>query len=373
MQVYLVGGAVRDALLGLAVDEKDWVVVGSSAEELLQLGYSQVGKDFPVFLHPKSHEEYALARTERKTGPGHKGFSVDANVYVSLEEDLLRRDLSINAMAQDEHGALVDPYGGFDDLQARVLRHVSVAFAEDPLRVLRTARFYARFAGLGFSIAQKTQKLLREMCASGTLKQVSAERVWQELHKTLARPGAEKFFSVLQSCAGMQDWFSELGSIDTAKLGLVWNRIDADFSKMPDNASGADTLQWQKYAALGWFLLPDQSRSLSTRLKVPKKFQRGVMHLAEYGVLLSSWQTVSDEDLLEVVSSMGALRQSSDFEALLKVIGICGESDPDKLVQLCRALSRIGVADIQQIKKMSGTRLGEAIQRARLEYIHSHR
>ena len=178
MKAYVVGGAVRDELLGLPVADRDWVVVGATVEDMIRLGYRPVGKDFPVFLHPRTQEEYALARTERKSGRGYKGFTVHAAPEVTLEEDLRRRDLSINAMARDEHGALIDPFGGARDLKAGVLRHVSEAFAEDPLRILRVARFAARY---GYRVADETSALMRRMVEAGEVEELVAERVWQEL------------------------------------------------------------------------------------------------------------------------------------------------------------------------------------------------
>jgi tRNA nucleotidyltransferase (CCA-adding enzyme) len=177
MQAYVVGGAVRDELLGLTVKDRDWVVVGATPQEMLARGFQQVGRDFPVFLHPQSHEEYALARTERKTAPGYTGFVVHAAPEVSLEDDLMRRDLTINAIAKDENGALIDPHGGRADLVARVMRHVSPAFAEDPVRILRVARFAARFAD--FSIAPETMELMCNMVAAGEVDALVPERVWQ--------------------------------------------------------------------------------------------------------------------------------------------------------------------------------------------------
>ncbi|MEC7605588.1 MAG: multifunctional CCA tRNA nucleotidyl transferase/2'3'-cyclic phosphodiesterase/2'nucleotidase/phosphatase, partial [Pseudomonadota bacterium] len=185
MQTYLVGGAVRDKLLGLETKDRDWVVVGAAPQEMLDLGYQQVGQDFPVFLDPESHDEYALARTERKTGPGYKGFAINSSPEVTLEEDLLRRDLTINAIAMDENGSLIDPFGGQLDIEDRVLRHVSGAFVEDPLRVLRVARFAARFAHLGFRIANETRDLMRKICHSGELDHLVPERIWKELELAL--------------------------------------------------------------------------------------------------------------------------------------------------------------------------------------------
>ena len=204
MQIYLVGGAVRDSLLDIPVVDHDWVVVGATPAELLALGYQQVGKDFPVFLNPDSHEEYALARTERKSGQGYTGFTCYAAPDVTLEEDLLRRDLTINAIARSAEGELIDPYGGVADLQARVLRHVSDAFGEDPLRVLRVARFAARFAHLGFHIADETLALMRQMAHGGELAALTAERVWKGNRKGAAKPEPAGLFSGVARlrCAG---------------------------------------------------------------------------------------------------------------------------------------------------------------------------
>src|SRR5690606_33907082 len=210
VQIYLVGGAVRDQLLGKPVTDRDYVVVGADANTMLALGYQSVGKDFPVFLHPRTHEEYALARTERKSGKGYQGFEFQAHADVTLEEDLRRRDLTINAMAQADEGAIIDPYGGQQDLSNRYLRHVSNAFKEDPLRVLRVARFAARFADDGFSVASETIDLMRSMCAQNMLAELSAERVWIELEKALQWPRAAVFFDVLTECNGLQPWFEEL-------------------------------------------------------------------------------------------------------------------------------------------------------------------
>ncbi|MDW3096068.1 MAG: multifunctional CCA tRNA nucleotidyl transferase/2'3'-cyclic phosphodiesterase/2'nucleotidase/phosphatase [Gammaproteobacteria bacterium] len=197
MQKYLVGGAVRDRLLSLPVHERDWVVVGSTPEEMIGLGFRQVGKDFPVFLHPESSEEYALARTERKSGTGHKGFKVFSSPDIPLEKDLLRRDLTINAIAEDEYGNLIDPYGGQEDIKNRILRHVSPAFIEDPLRVLRVARFAARFWQLGFTIDAKTLDLMSAISHSNELQQLSKERIWQETKRALETIHPEIYFLIL--------------------------------------------------------------------------------------------------------------------------------------------------------------------------------
>lgn len=210
MRIYQVGGAVRDELLGMPVKERDWVVVGGTPGELAALGYKPVGKDFPVFIHPQSGEEYALARTERKTGPGYRGFAFNAAPGVTLEEDLRRRDLTVNAIARDENGALVDPCGGRRDLEKKILRHVSPAFVEDPLRVLRAARFGARF---GFSIAAETQALLREIVAAGELETLAPERVWAETEKALGTPRPRRYFEILRDCAALARLFPEVDQL----------------------------------------------------------------------------------------------------------------------------------------------------------------
>ena len=218
MNTYLVGGAVRDALLGLAPGDRDYVVVGSTPEAMLAAGFKPVGRDFPVFLHPATGEEYALARTERKSGRGYRGFVVDADPSVTLEDDLLRRDFTINAIARsvDEDGRagpLVDPYGGARDLQARVLRHVGPAFVEDPLRVLRAARFMARLAPLGFSVAPETRALMRAMAESGELADLVPERVWQELRRALASAMPSAFLRTLRDCGALAAVLPEVDAL----------------------------------------------------------------------------------------------------------------------------------------------------------------
>jgi tRNA nucleotidyltransferase (CCA-adding enzyme) len=223
MQIYLVGGAVRDALLGLPVRERDWVVVGAQPDELAGAGYRLVGRDFPVFLHPTTREEYALARTERKTGPGYRGFETRFSPDVTLEDDLRRRDLTINAMARDSDGTLVDPYGGQRDLAARVLRHVSEAFAEDPVRILRIARFAARFAPLGFRVAPETLTLMRAMVAAGEASALVPERVWQETAKALAEPAPQAFLAVLRESGALAVVFPELDRLYGVPQPARWH------------------------------------------------------------------------------------------------------------------------------------------------------
>lgn len=213
MQIYLVGGAVRDQLLHLPVKDRDWLVVGATPEQLIEQGYHQVGKDFPVFLDPKTKEEYALARTERKSGQGYTGFICDFSPDITLEQDLLRRDLTINAIAQDEKGKLYDPYNGIKDLENRILRHISPAFAEDPLRVLRVARFAARFAHLGFKIAPETLKLMRQLTKQGEISHLTAERVWLETEKALNEKNPEVYFEILRNVGALNVLMPELDTL----------------------------------------------------------------------------------------------------------------------------------------------------------------
>ena len=210
MKTYLVGGAVRDEILGYPFKEKDWVVVGATVDDMIGLGYQQVGKDFPVFLHPKTKEEHALARTERKTAAGYKGFEVHASPDVTLEEDLIRRDLTINAIAKDNDGEFIDPFNGIDDINNRILRHVSDAFAEDPVRILRIARFMARYAHLGFSIADETMSLMKNMVTAGEVDALVPERVWQEMEKALSERSPTSFIETLRTCGALKRIMPEL-------------------------------------------------------------------------------------------------------------------------------------------------------------------
>ncbi|MET0655846.1 MAG: multifunctional CCA tRNA nucleotidyl transferase/2'3'-cyclic phosphodiesterase/2'nucleotidase/phosphatase, partial [Pseudoxanthomonas sp.] len=213
MKIYLVGGAVRDRLLGLEPGDRDHVVVGTTPEQMLAQGFKPVGRDFPVFLHPRTGEEYALARTERKSGRGYRGFVVDTDPSVTLEEDLSRRDFTVNAIAQDEAGQLIDPLGGVRDLEARVLRHAGAAFAEDPLRVLRAARFMARFASLGFNIAPETMALMREMASTGELAELVPERMWQELSRALRSRTPSAFLRTLRECGALAEVLPEIDAL----------------------------------------------------------------------------------------------------------------------------------------------------------------
>src|SRR6201994_341922 len=240
MEVYLVGGAVRDKLLGLPVRERDWVVVGAHPEDLEKQGYLSVGKEFPVFLHPETKEEYALARLERKVAPGYRGFTTQFSPDVTLEDDLKRRDLTINAIAEKQNGELVDPYGGQRDLQARVLRHVSEAFVEDPVRILRLARFASRFANLGFTVAPETLELMKHMVSSGEVDALVAERVWQETERALGEARPDTFFQTLRDCGALKVIFPEIDALYGVPQPPKWH---------PEVDTGIHVMLAVRYAA----------------------------------------------------------------------------------------------------------------------------
>jgi len=290
VKVYVVGGAVRDELLGLPVHDRDFVVVGATPEEMTAAGYKPVGKDFPVFLHPRTHEEYALARTERKSGRGYKGFTVYAAPDVTLEQDLARRDLTINAIAKADHGALIDPFNGKKDLQDKVLRHVSEAFQEDPVRILRVARFAARF---GFRIADETMALMKSMVASGEADHLVPERVWQEFAKVLMEPQPALMFEALEHCGLRQKLLPELTSL-------------------PKNFSGPLPV---RFAVLCWPLAEAQILALCERLKVPNEERELAVLASRTQKFLSA--TKADE-LLNILKRADAFRRPERFALLLQ-------------------------------------------------------
>jgi len=339
MKTYLVGGAVRDKLLDIEPKEHDWVVIGSSPAEMLKLGYKQVGKDFPVFLHPETKEEYALARTERKTGPGYAGFSFHAAPNVTLEEDLLRRDLTINAIAMDDDGTLIDPFDGQQDIADGLLRHVSPAFAEDPVRILRIARFAARFARFGFKVAHSTNSLMRKMVANGEVDALVAERVWKELDTALAEDHPQAFFKVLRGCGALEKLFPEIDAlygvpqpehhhpeIDT---GVHVMMVLEQAAKLSDNPL-------VRFAALthdlGKGTTPETEwprhigheqrgikivEQLCDRLKVPNNFRALAKLTAEYHTHCHRAEELKASTMLKVIEACDAFRKPEQFENFL--------------------------------------------------------
>ena len=355
MEIFLVGGAVRDVLLGVPVRERDWVVVGSTPTEMLRLGYRQVGRDFPVFLHPQTQEEYALARTERKVAAGHTGFVCHAGPDVTLEDDLRRRDLTINAIAQAPSGELIDPYAGAADLAARRLRHVSAAFVEDPLRVFRVARFAAQLGAFEFRVVPQTQALLGDMCRRGLLAELAPERVWQELRKAIGcvTPGA--FFDVLHQCGGLEHWFTEL-----AALPRVTEFFETRAAQLPEPL--------QRYGALGWLLSADSIGALSQRLKAPNDYHRACIDVARHGRILLGWHSVDARVLLDSLKATGALRQPDWFALVVAVVAACASVDLLALQQLAHDLAAVASEPLRQLGH-EGRALGVALDDARMELI----
>lgn len=344
MEIYLVGGAVRDALLGRPVLERDWVVVGATVDDMLALGYRQVGRDFPVFLHPETSEEYALARTERKTGPGHQGFEVHADPSVTLEEDLLRRDLTVNAMARSAEGELVDPLGGQKDLAARVLRHVSDAFSEDPLRVFRVARFTAVLAG--FTVADETCALIRSMAQAGALAELSAERVWAELVKALAGEMPERFLQELRSSGAIEPWFVEFGETDGCSPGAL--------------EAGA-----QRYAAYVSGLNSTAVESLSVRLKAPRAHARLASWVIRYRTVWEDWRSADAAELYQALSESRAFKPQGELEGALAVAAQLGGQALDDLTTAVSGVNAdVRVEDLRAAGH-EGAALGRALDEAR--------
>lgn len=338
MRIYLVGGAVRDQLLGLPVSDRDWVVVGSTAKAMLAAGFQPVGKDFPVFLHPQTHEEYALARTERKIAAGYVGFQCYAAAEVTLEQDLQRRDLTINAMAQDENGGIIDPYGGEADLRAGILRHVSAAFSEDPVRILRTARFAARY---GFQVAAETLALMRLMVEDGEVNALVAERVWQELAKGLMEARPQQMFQVLRDCGALAALLPEVDALFGVPQRAEFHpEIDAGVHTMMTLAYAAAhhyTLA-ERYAALlhdlgkaktPADLLPRHHghdhagiapvRAVNQRWRVPRHCAELALLVCEYHTRIHAVAQLRPQTVLSILKQTDALRRPERFAALLRV------------------------------------------------------
>jgi tRNA nucleotidyltransferase (CCA-adding enzyme) len=403
MKVYEVGGAVRDALLGLPVKERDWVVVGATPDELTAQGYRRVGKDFPVFLHPQTGEEYALARTERKTGPGYKGFEFDTATSVTLEQDLERRDLTINAIARTASGELIDPWQGRADLAARVLRHVSPAFREDPLRVLRVARFAARFAPLGFTVAPETLELMKEIVAAGEIEALTPERVWQETVKGLGTERPDVYFEVLRSCGALERAFPEIDAlfgvpqperwhpeIDTGVHTLMALRIAAQLSASETVRFAVLTHDLGK-AATPAELMPrhhgHEQRSeelvakLCERLPVPNRFRDLALLAARYHGAVHRAAELKPRTMLEIITAADGFRQPQRFEELLLAceadargrLGLEQRDYPqaERLRTAWRAARGVDAAAVRAKHGVDGAALGEAIRRERLAAIEA--
>ncbi|WP_459207509.1 multifunctional CCA addition/repair protein [Pseudomonas sp. MLB6B] len=397
MQIYKVGGAVRDRLLGLAVSDVDWVVVGATVEQMHEQGYRPVGADFPVFLHPKTNEEYALARTERKSGRGYGGFTFHASPEVTLEQDLIRRDLTINAMAEDPQGNLYDPYHGQRDLQAKLLRHVSPAFAEDPLRVLRVARFAARYAPLGFRVAEETLELMRQISESGELQALTAERSWKEIERALMEAQPQVFIQVLRDCGALAQLVPEVDAL----FG-----VPQPEAHHPEIDSGVHTLAVLQQAALHdqplnvrWACLlhdlgkgttPQEQwprhiahehrgvkliKAVNQRFKAPKECQELALLVGEYHTHGHRALELRPDTLLELLQKFDVCRRPQRFEDFIAAcemdargrLGLENRSYPQ--AEYLREAAKVArAASAQHLigQGLAGKALGDAIKRERL-------
>jgi len=400
VEIYLVGGAVRDQLLHLPVKERDWVVLGETPDSMIKRGFRPVGKDVPVFLHPESHEEYALARTERKTGPGYRGFAVHADPDVSLEQDLQRRDLTINAIAMTPEGRIVDPYGGRQDLQQRILRHISPAFAEDPVRILRVARFVARYRHLGFTLHEDTRRLMRQMVAAGEVDHLVAERVWAELLKALTEPSPSAFFFTLKECDALAPIFPEINCLFGVPQPEKYHpEVDTGIHCLLclDQAARLTPNPSVRFAALvhdlGKGLTPKdiwphhhqhETRGLPVlermcaRLRVPNSFKSLAMQVMRYHTHCHKAFELRTSTLTDTLSDLGAFKIPNRLNEFLMACeadarGRTGlENRPypqaDFFQGAARAGSSVGIRDVAN-KNLSGAQIGEAIRRLRIEAI----
>ena len=404
MDTYLVGGAIRDRMLGIADSDRDYVVTGATPEQMQALGYQPVGKHFPVFLHPESKAEYALARTERKQGRGHQGFVFHTGADVTIEDDLLRRDLTVNAMAETADGKLIDPCNGRQDLENRLLRHVSPAFAEDPLRVLRVARFAAKLAPFGFTLADETLQLMRQISSSGELQTLSAERIWQELHKSLLTPAPQRFIEVLRECDALAELLPEVDAlfgvpqveqyhpeIDTGRHVLMTMQLAAE------EGCDAQVIFALLLHDLGKAVTPAEQlpkhhghehsgvaliRAVCARLKVPKKY-------AELAVLVGRWHLqvhrameLRPATLLELLERCDGLRRPERFAQMLTACemdkrgrkGLQQRPYPQR-DYLLAALDAVNSVDFASIDKdlRSGKVKAEAFRNLKLEKLKAFR
>lgn len=400
MEVYLVGGAVRDELLGLSVNERDWCVVGATPDDMTAAGYRPVGKDFPVFLHPDTGEEYALARTERKTGSGYHGFQFHTAVNVTIEQDLGRRDLTINAMARTDSGELIDPFGGSKDVENRTLRHVSDAFAEDPVRLLRVARFAARFSTLGFTVAEETLQLMREMVESGEADALVADRVWKETETALAEPSPRVFFETLRNCTALRVVFPEIDALFGIPQPEKWHpEIDCGIHTMMvvEQATRLSDAIDVRFAALVHDLgkattakheLPSHPgheqrsvrlvKAMVRRLPVPNDCRDLGLLAAEFHTHCHRAFELRASTILKVLNQTDAFRRPDRFERFLLACeadsrgrkGLENRDYPqaDYFRGACRAASDVDIEDLKS-SGLEGAVIGREIGERRLSAI----
>ncbi|WP_394752024.1 multifunctional CCA addition/repair protein [Crenothrix sp.] len=403
MQTYLVGGAVRDKLLNVPVKERDWVVIGETPESMVKQGFRAVGKDFPVFLHPKTKEEYALARTERKIARGYKGFSVYTSPDISLEDDLIRRDLTINAMAMTPEGELIDPYNGQHDLEKRIFRHISPAFAEDPVRILRLARFAARYHTLGFTIADETLALMQAMVSDGEVDHLVAERVWAELLKALNEASPAAFFYTLKACGALEKIFPEIARLfGVPQPAQHHPEIDTGVHTMMclEQATMLSSKPEVRFAALvhdlGKGITPPEIwphhyghekkglpvlESFCKRLRIPNSFKNLAMHVMEYHTHCHKAAELKASTLTDVLTMLGAFKANN---TLLDFVLACEadakgrtnfENRPypqaNLYINAAKAAANIDMSTINN-SGLQGAQIGEAIRKLRIAAVASY-
>ncbi|EPJ53200.1 MAG: hypothetical protein OFPI_11240 [Osedax symbiont Rs2] len=373
MKTYLVGGAVRDKLLKYPVNDRDWVIVGADIEQLLSLGYTAVGSDFPVFLHPTTKEEHALARTERKSGKGYKGFSFYAAADVTLQQDLSRRDLTINAMAEDNQGNIIDPYQGQQDLADKVLRHVSPAFSEDPLRVLRVARFAARYAHLGFSIASQTLILMQQISHSGELQHLTKERIWQELERALMERSALVFFQVLSTVEALPILFPALTELLQNLQQFEPNHNKGIAAQLTSLDSADKRIAWLFYVSqLHSPILDGAAQAFAEQLRCPNQTKNLIIHASQLFPILRNWQTAKASDKLNLIRKADLLRNKLRLTPLLEVAVALDNTASFKhnncLNEFAELIVNLRNIDHQDLikKGFSGAKLGDEIKRIQL-------
>lgn len=354
MESYLVGGAVRDDLLGITGHERDFVVVGSTPEEMLAAGYRTVGKDFPVFLHPETGEEYALARTERKTGPGHQGFEVSSSPDTTLEEDLFRRDLTINAIARDESGQLIDPYGGIKDLDAGILRHVSPAFSEDPLRVLRLARFKARFHHLGFEVDKSTFSLVKEMVSSEQLAELAPERILMELDKALVTDAPAEFFKLLIAIGAHDRLWPEIHAAAVERLA------ERDDIKDPES----------RFALLLEGCPEDDAAGLCERLRCSRLRSDVTRLIAAHGATWRNLEHLDADAIVQLLYQLDALRKVDRFMEFNRICTEIFEMDGSTWVELRNLVASVKAGDLDTTAE--GEALGDAITQEQVTRVQAY-
>ncbi|MAY42223.1 MULTISPECIES: hypothetical protein [unclassified Neptuniibacter] len=367
MQIYLVGGAVRDKLLDFPIFDKDWVVVGATAQEMIDLGYQQVGQDFPVFIHPKSGEEYALARTERKSGKGYTGFQYHADPSVTLEEDLLRRDLTINAMAmdvdsEDDEGQIYDPYNGQQDLADKLLRHVSPAFSEDPLRVLRVARFAARYHHLGFSIADETLQLMTELSTGDELEHLTSERVWKEFERALSEPSPWIFLQALQECNAITKVLPELAPSINDSLIAAFQVVSQQTTKGEGESENAIT----RFACLLSLSNDLNINSFCERLRTPNLYKELALHCKNNHQQFSQFDQLSAEKKLNTILALDLIRRPQRLPQLIECINALHTNvSMSHLNPILELIAKIQPKQLME-EGFKGPELGEAINQRRL-------